>query len=186
MERSSDRTRGHKTRKKDCRRTIFRGESGFSLLEGMVASAVLGLGILAVAAMQGVVATSTSRAHLQTMGASLAESRMEEIKVWCQRPVVSIVPPEGKVGCPDTGTNGWQSEELNSLGEVMIDAQPGTGTFTRRWNITVPWPGARQATVEVSWGARVSPGSPRDIGSAGFSGLVEKRAVINAIIWQIV
>ena len=65
-------------------RPRLRAEGGFSLLEGMVAAAVLGLGILAIAAMQGVAATSAARGNLQTLGSNLAESRMEEIRLWCQ------------------------------------------------------------------------------------------------------
>lgn len=186
MIRATYRIKKWRVRKEDGPRPRLRGEGGFSLLEAMVAAAVLGLGILAIAAMQGVAATAAARGNLQTLGANLAESRMEEIRLWCQEPLVTVVGPEGKTGCIN-GDTPWQTEELNYIGEVMVGVDNGVGAFTRRWTITIPdptRPRTRRAIVEVSWSARMSPGSQREVGEERFGRLIERRLAVEGEIFQ--
>lgn len=154
----------------------YREQEGFTLLEGMAAAAVLALGILAVIGMQTTAMTSGVRGNNRTLATTLAESRMEEIRMWCQHPLVTVGTPEGLVGCLLNQPTTWQFEELDETGQVL-NVPIGEGKFTRAYEIQILGSARRQATVQVSWGQGRTAGNVSSAGPIG-------RVLITSLIYQ--
>jgi len=120
------------------RQAVGTHESGFSLIEVLVAIAILAIGLLAIGSMQLSTVRNTTNSNTITQAIMLASQKMEEIK-----------------NTPDFTT-------LADEDEVNIDANgdPG-GIYTRRTRITNPLdiPGittptssfARDVEVTVEW-----------------------------------
>ena len=106
------------------------GESGFSLLEVLFATVVVGIGFLAVARMHGMSISSNSQSSYMTEATYLAEDKLEEL-------TNQNFGDIDNTGSPETG--------LNELGEAVTN-----GMFNRSWTVTDNTPGPRTKTVTVT------------------------------------
>jgi type IV pilus modification protein PilV len=115
-------------------------EKGFTLLETLMAMAIISIGLLGLAALQTNAITGNSKTQKQTMAILLAENKIEAYKnnLWN-----STSPPATET---ETGTT------LSSW-----------GIFTRTTDIQLntPSPGIASVRVRVDWPGRVA--NPVDI-----------------------
>ena len=108
-------------------------EKGFTLIETLMAIAVIAIGLLALAALQTTAISGTGRANKHSMAVLLAEDQIETYK---NIPYDSIPSSPS----PETGTtlSPW-------------------GIFTRTTTVQdgTPVPGSKTITVTVSWPDKV-------------------------------
>ena len=105
-------------------------QSGYTLIEVLIALAVFSIGILALASIQFSTARSTKTGNVVTQATMLARDQIENLR---------------RITDVTTLSNGSETD---------VDAQgnPG-GIFDRSWTISNPLGGSntRQITVAVSW-----------------------------------
>jgi Tfp pilus assembly protein PilV len=122
------------------REGAVRSGGGFSLLEAMVAMAILAFGLLGATAGQimAMKLTSTSRSH--TLAMDLAEQQLEVFQADTGANVKALITGPGFL------------DDANN----PIDPDPGDGSdmqFARRWLIQPDSPeaGVIMLTIEVDW-----------------------------------
>jgi prepilin-type N-terminal cleavage/methylation domain-containing protein len=112
------------------RMTLVGREDGLTMVELMIAIAVLAIGVLAVMAMQLSTSHNNTAGNTYTQANMLAMSQLEILK---SRDVSFLVPGSYS-----------EAQPLNA------DGEPG-GIYTRRWTITDIGTNARELTVTVEW-----------------------------------
>ena len=109
-----------------------KNESGFSIIEMVIALAILAVGMLAIGRMQLQTVCNTTNGNTTTQAAMLAQAKMEQIK-----------------NTPDIAT---LADEVEN--DLDADGNPG-GIYTRTTTITTPAPPLdsflRTVRVEVRW-----------------------------------
>jgi prepilin-type N-terminal cleavage/methylation domain-containing protein len=134
--------------------------SGFSLVETLVAVAILASGLLSLAQLFTVSAVASTRAREMSRAAILAAQKLEELRA---RAVVADLPTEDRV------------EYLDGTGSILSATPTARGAaFTRRWSMR-PHPDLPGSITVIT--VRVTPGglSTDDIersASAGQAGEV--------------
>lgn len=134
------------------RRRISR-EDGFSLLEVMIAAAILATGLLAIALAQVSALKMGSRSKHLSDAVYLAQEQIETFQalpgtdVTFTTPVTDFDDPVGHI------LAGGDSE--SGLGLYNPEAGGDQVVFTRRWTIepNTPSTGLIRVTVEVRWSA---------------------------------
>ena len=112
--------------------TIEKREGGFSLIDMLIALAILAIGMLAVARMQLATVKNTTVGNLTTQATMLAQAKMEQIK---------------------------NTQDITTLADEVepdLDADGNAGgIYTRTTTITIPAApldtSLRTVRVEVSW-----------------------------------
>lgn len=151
--------------------------SGFTILEVMVAILVLTIGLVGTAALMSTTVSSTARSHLMSTAALLASEKLEDLGRFDKND--TPVQPGGSLAADTTGyfddvqisvDNGQINETTSTSGVSTSYVQtPGAGmtvtpnaglpavtsdtlTFDRRWIITnnSPTSGVRTVTVLVT------------------------------------
>lgn len=124
-------------------RNIRGHEGGFSLIELMVALAVLSFGMLGVSAMFTTAIGGNSQGKHMTEATSLAQSHLDYLNT--SAVYNNLETLEGT------------EDDLDSSGETTTDPD---GIYTRFTNVTSPVAGTdiKLITVEVSWVAKVAAG----------------------------
>lgn len=111
---------------------IGKNESGFSVIEVLIAIAILAIGMLAVARMQLVTVRNTTNGNTTTQATMLAQAKMEDIK-----------------NTQDITTLADETEA-----DIDADGNPG-GIYTRTTTITTPAAPLdaflREVRVQVRW-----------------------------------
>ncbi len=137
-------------------------EDGFSLLEVMIASAILATGLLVIALAQVSALKMGSRSKHLTDAVYLAQEQIETFQalpatdLMFSTPATDFDDPVGYIlpgGDSQGGVGGWNPEQG---GDQM--------TFLRRWTVepNTPSTGMARITVEVRWsedGGATSTGS---------------------------
>ncbi len=151
--------------------------SGFTLLEVMVAILVLTIGLVGTAALMSTTVSSTARSHLMSTAALLASEKLEDLSRFNVND--SPVAPGGSLAADTTNyfdnvqisvdngsinettsTNGTSTSYVQTPTSGMV-VTPNAGlpattsdtvTFNRRWIITnnTPTTGVRTVTVLVT------------------------------------
>ncbi len=108
-------------------------ENGFTLIETLMAIAIMAIGLLGLAALQTTAISGAAKANKQSMAVSLAEDQIETYK---------NIPYDSVPSAPSTATG----TDLSSW-----------GIFTRTTAVQdgVPVPGSKTITVTVSWPDKV-------------------------------
>ena len=106
-------------------------QCGFSLIELLVAMAILALAMMAAASMQFGSIRNNANGNMVTQASMLAKAQMEALKN-----TVDIT----------TLADGTQFD-------IGADGQPG-GIYNRYWTVTNLGPSARRITVTVDWNKR--------------------------------
>jgi type IV pilus assembly protein PilV len=110
------------------------GENGFTLLEVLVAVAIVGIGFLAAASMQGTSVSGNSKSRYWTYATYLAQDKIEEFR---------------KTDFEDITTAGSPEENIDIFGTAG-------GLFTRTWAIADNQPAAlmKTITITITWQER--------------------------------
>ena len=135
---------------------LHRGEQGFSLLEGMLAAVLLGTGLLAMSAMQGIAFVKNVDSHELTRVTTLASDMMERIQ-FNRRNAISYngINTQSVTNCNViSATAQPQARGDCLLWDTLIDGtqlQDVIGTVTVSDVIAPALLGQRNVTVTISW-----------------------------------
>lgn len=106
-------------------------EKGVSLIEGLVATAVLSLGVIAYVSIQGNVITLGDKSEKKSISITLAQDKLESIKNLASK---IELPDSDSLTSPVYADSTWSS----SLGET-VDSEGDVGTadaeYERSWTI---------------------------------------------------
>ena len=122
--------------------------SGFSLLEVLVAIAILSVGILATASMQGAASRSNVIADTRTKATTLAADRIEKLMTlsWTDADLADA-DGDGQSGLGDTDFDNDPSTQGDADHRVI------DGKYTIYWNVAdnVPITNTKTLRVIVMW-----------------------------------
>jgi type II secretory pathway pseudopilin PulG len=107
-------------------------ESGFSLIEAVIAAGVLAVALVGLAQLMVVSTHVTIAAGALTTSTVMAQQKMEQLRtVAWDHPALEPSPP----GTLDEDTHGYV-EYLDAEGRVLGESGPrGSTVFVRRWSI---------------------------------------------------
>ena len=124
-------------------------QRGFSLIEVLVAIAILSVGILATASMQGAATRSNVIADTRTHATTLAVDRIEKlvstpIPDWNNPPsALADTDSDGQAGLNDTDFDNDPSTQGDADNRVI------DGQYTIYWNVADNFPITNTKTVKV-------------------------------------
>lgn len=113
------------------------GQSGFTLIELMIAMAILGMGMVAAVSMHFGTARNNTNGNIITQANMLAKTQLETLK---SLNITGLVQ-----GGPFPNT------DVSAIPLITPDGQNG-GIFRRYWTIENLGTDARRITVTVEWG----------------------------------
>ena len=134
----------------------YRNEQGFSLLEGMLAAVLLGTGLLAMSAMQGIAFVKNVDSSELTRITTLASDMMERIQ-FNRRNAISYngINTQSATNCNTiNATTQQQARGDCLLWDTLVDStqlQNIQGTVTVSNIIEPAALGQRNVTVTISW-----------------------------------
>jgi len=120
---------------------IFKEQSGFSLIELLIAMSILALGMLAAASMQYSAVRNNTNGNVSTQAGMLAKSQLEMLK---NQDISSAALAPGDYSDPTP---------------VDENGNPG-GIYNRSWSIETLGDSARRIRVTVQWSKY---GGPRSV-----------------------
>lgn len=155
---------------------------GFTLLEVLVAIAILGLGLTVILSSQAGLFSSATRGEHLTVASNLLRCKMSEIELDLDQKGFNLTDENDEGDCCDEDegagyTCAWKIErvELPPLPEETPDADAGTGDPGAGADPSLGPLGALanvQATQGASLGDKATPGSVMEqLGSTGSSGM---------------
>ena len=113
------------------------GQDGFTLIELVIAMAILGMGMLAAVSMHFGTARNNTNGNIITQANMLAKTQLETLK---NQNITTL------------GQGGpFPNADLSSIPLINPDGQNG-GIFRRYWTIQNLGTDARRITVTVEWG----------------------------------
>ncbi len=127
----------------------LRNQGGFSLIEAMIALAILTVGILAMTGLTGTIMDHNAKSEKQTIAATLAQDKIEYFRNKARGWLMS---GGNGLDSPDVAGGVWTS---NPGGET-VDAEGNPtvgGTYTRTWTIS-PVVGENflyEVVMNISW-----------------------------------
>ncbi|MBW2482108.1 MAG: prepilin-type N-terminal cleavage/methylation domain-containing protein [Deltaproteobacteria bacterium] len=122
-------------KKNKTKTALLKKNSGFTLIEALIAMAIFAIGILAVGSMQLSTSKNNTTGNMTTQATMLARQKLEELKTVL-----------------DVTTLSAGSDANNP---IDVDGNAG-GIYTRQWNVANPLgtSTSRHITVTVSWDRR--------------------------------
>jgi prepilin-type N-terminal cleavage/methylation domain-containing protein len=115
------------------------GQNGFTLIELMIAMAILGISMMAAVSLHFYTAQNNSNSNIITQANMLAKTQLETLK---------------NLDISALGQGGpFPSTDLSSIPLINSDGQAG-GIFKRYWTIENLGTDARRITVTVEWNRR--------------------------------
>jgi len=122
------------------RQAVGTHESGFSLIEVLVAIAILAIGLLAIGSMQLSTVRNTTNSNTITQAIMLASQKMEEIK---NTPDFTTLADEDEVAIDANGDPGGiytRRTRISDPPDIMISGvTKDTSSFARDVEVTVEW-----------------------------------------------
>lgn len=151
--------------------------SGFTLVEVLVAVAVLAIGLLGLAGLQAFTLRNNQSSYYRTQATQLAYDMADRIRAnaddannLAASTYVTINPPSGatvKNACTTVGTNctsaNMAENDLYQWNQALTTTLPlGTGSITvdaasRVFNITVSWDDTRSGNANTSFQMSFQP-----------------------------
>ena len=126
-------------------------QSGFTLIEVIIALTIFAVGILAVAAMQGTALRAATTAEQLTQGRAAAKSEAERLLALpFEHDDLRDRDGDGQSGLEDTGFDN------SSAGDADYGPSPDQGDFRVYWNVAedMPRSGAKTLCVIALWRER--------------------------------
>lgn len=108
-------------------------DHGFTLLEALVALAILGVAALATAQMLGAAAIAVHHSRIQTLTTTLASQRLEQLLAGDWETAAPALLPGGSLEADVAGYVDFLDQDGQWLGAERATA-PGS-VFVRRWTI---------------------------------------------------
>jgi len=145
----------------------YRGEQGFSLIEGMVATMILSIGLLAISAMQSVALVKNVDSNELTLTTALASDMLERIQfnrrnavsyngIDTQSPgncgtISSMTQGQAKGDCLlwDSLVKGSNYENIQGVVAVSAAVIPPTALNQRNVTVTITWTGSQKSDHTV-------------------------------------
>ena len=128
--------------------TVLNSSPGFSLLEVLVAIAILSVGILATASMQGAATRSNVIADTRTRATTLAADRIEKLVTlsWTDS-LLADADGDGQAGLGETDFDNDPSTQGDA------DHRVTSGQYSIYWNVADDFPitNTKTITVIVTW-----------------------------------
>jgi len=113
-------------------------QSGFTLIEGMIAGAILSLGVLAVAGMQGIALTHNVDSTELTRATNLAAEMIERIQYNRKNIAQYGIDTSNATPCPqNTGTQAMAKGDCDQWVALLSNPQ-ASGLVNVRGVVTVP------------------------------------------------
>ena len=133
------------------------GETGYTLMEVMIAIAIFSVGFLAVGSMQIMAMKTGINSRSQTTVLSIAKDRAEELEVlpYTHADLAGSAAP-GTPHAPAADIDGIDNDENG----VIDDEAAGTGHVSIRWNVIDDQPVTGTKTIRVTVN-RTGAGSPK-------------------------
>jgi type IV pilus assembly protein PilV len=133
-----------------------RGESGFTLIEILIAIAILAFGLLAVATMQVTGIRTNARANSMSQGLTLAQDKVEEL-ISLSYDHSDLLDSDGdgtdqdtdNDGIDDDGGNFGLDDTVDGGGNIIADNSDANGRYTTYWNVVTDEPATNSKTIRV-------------------------------------
>jgi type IV pilus assembly protein PilV len=136
------------------RRLIFKNQSGFGLLELLIAITILAIGMLGIMKLQMQSAFGNTASRKNTAAVNLARSKMEELKRIGAYSIQGGAIP----ALADTDTtydlDDWTDPDFtDGPFNEAADSSASGKIYTRSWNVVQDYPiaGFKSIRVRVSW-----------------------------------
>jgi prepilin-type N-terminal cleavage/methylation domain-containing protein len=154
--------------KTDRRATSGEGEQGFSLIELLIASFVLGIGVLSVTTMIGTSLSRNFSSKNDTIAMAAAEQVMEQLKTTAftsLTPGGSTLEADGRLLFENPTTGAAYATVNNYFRDITLansDQAGQTVTYQVRWNIAAAFnDGTANRLLRITIGARRQPSNLR-------------------------
>lgn len=131
---------------------LRRAQAGFTLLEALIAMAVMAFGLLAIAGLQLTLGRNADLTRQRAEATRLAQEKMEELRSFQVLDTTS-----GKMAYADIASSAASSVSTftsAASGASAVALSATTTTYTRQWSVTDMGTG-KWVTLSVSWADRV-------------------------------
>lgn len=142
-------------------------EEGFSLIELLIASFILGIGVLSVTTMIGTSLSRNFSSKNDTIAMAAAELLMEQLKTTdftSLTPGGSTLEADGRLLFEDSSTGAAYAVVNNYWRDIPLansDEAGQTVTYQVRWNIAVAFNDTQNRLLRITIGARRQPSNLR-------------------------
>jgi type IV pilus modification protein PilV len=158
------------------RRTPSNRQSGFALIEALVALLVVAFGLMAIASFQYTLSGASDVAKQRTEATRIAQREMDRLRSFAQRQTdgntsdsrYTYVDDLVSMGTPQTVT-GVTTNTTYTMNRTVTVPTPAPSSGDRfRWvNIAVSWLDRAGQTQSVALNSAISDGDPSDLGTLG-------------------